>query len=119
MATLAQPKHLRKQTQNLKSVLPPYHTSHVVSDNETDFDEDQYPPAEDKYKQLEDQLSAMEVQKVPRMDFGDLGLSSGVVISHKFKAPVLYPKICPPIFFKNCKEQASKSPQGLHSSRAS
>ena len=25
MATLAQPKHLRKQTQNLKSVLPPYH----------------------------------------------------------------------------------------------
>ena len=26
MATLAQPKHLQKQTQNLKSVLPPYHT---------------------------------------------------------------------------------------------
>ena len=25
VATLAQPKHLRKQTQNLKSVLPPYH----------------------------------------------------------------------------------------------
>ena len=32
--------------------------SPVVSDNETDFDEDQYPPAEDKYKQLEDRLSA-------------------------------------------------------------
>ena len=62
--------------------------SPVVSDNETDFDEDQYPPAEDRYKQLEDRLSAMEVQKVPGLDFGDLGLSSGVVIPHKFKAPV-------------------------------
>ena len=43
----------------------------------SDFDEDQYPPAEDRYKQLEDRLSAMEVQKVPGLDFGDLGLSSG------------------------------------------
>ena len=61
--------------------------SPVVSDNETDFDEDQYPPVEDRYKQLEDRLSAMEVQKVPGLDFGDVGLSSGVVIPHKFKAP--------------------------------
>ena len=44
----------------------------------------QYPSAEDKYKQLEDRLSAMEVQKVPGLDFGDLGLSFGVVIPHKF-----------------------------------
>ena len=29
----------------------------------------------------------MEIQHVPRLDFGDLGLSSGVVIPHKFKAP--------------------------------
>ena len=28
--------------------------SPVVSDNDTDFDEAQYPPAEDRYKQLED-----------------------------------------------------------------
>ena len=62
--------------------------SPVVSDNETDFDEDQYPLAEDRYKQLEDRLSAMEVQKVPGLDFGDLGLSSGVVIPQKFKALV-------------------------------
>ena len=41
----------------------------MVSDNETDFDEEQYPPAEDIYKQLEDRLSAMEVQKVPGLDF--------------------------------------------------
>ena len=46
--------------------------SPVVSDNEADFDEEKYPPAEDRYKQLEDQLSAMEVQKVPGLDFGDL-----------------------------------------------
>ena len=50
--------------------------SPVVSDNDTDFDEDQYPPAEDKYKQLEDRLSAMEIQKIPVLDFGDLGLAS-------------------------------------------
>ena len=36
--------------------------SPVVSDNETDYDEEQYPPAEDKYKQLEDRLNAMEIQ---------------------------------------------------------
>ena len=62
--------------------------SPVVSDNDTDFDEDQYPPAEDRYKQLEDRLSAMEIQKILGMDFGDLGLASGVVIPYKFKAPV-------------------------------
>ena len=28
----------------------------------------------------------MEIQQVPGLDFGDLGLSSGVVIPHKFKA---------------------------------
>ena len=35
--------------------------SPVVSDNETDFNEEQYPPAEDRYKQLEDRLNAMEI----------------------------------------------------------
>ena len=67
--------------------------SPVVSDHETDFDEDQYPPAEDRYKHLEDRLSAMEIQKVPGLDFGDLGFSYGVVIPHKFKAPV-FSKYC-------------------------
>ena len=62
--------------------------SPVVSDNDTDFDEDQYPPAEDRYKQLEDRLSAMEIQKIPGLDFEDLGLASGVVIPHKFKVPI-------------------------------
>ena len=61
--------------------------SPVVSDNETDFDEEQYPPAEYRYKQLEDRLNAMEIQQVPGLDFGDLGLSTGVIIPRKFKAP--------------------------------
>ena len=60
----------------------------MVSNNETDFDEEQYPPAEDRYKQLEDRLNAMEIQKIPGLDFGDLGLASGVVVPHKFKAPI-------------------------------
>ena len=60
----------------------------MVSDNDTDFDDEQYPAGEDRYKQLEDHLSAMEIQKVPGLDFRDLGLASGVVIPHKFKAMV-------------------------------
>ena len=60
----------------------------MVFDNDTDFYEDQYPPAEDRHKKLEDRLSAMEIQKIPGLDFRDLGLASGVVIPHKFKAPV-------------------------------
>ena len=55
----------------------------VVSNNDTDFDDEQYHPAADRYKQLEDLLSAMEVQKIPGLDFGELGLVSGVVIPHK------------------------------------
>ena len=35
--------------------------SPVVSDTETDFNDEQYRPAEDRYKQLEDRLSAMEI----------------------------------------------------------
>ena len=52
------------------------------------FDDEQYPPTEDRYKQLEDRLSAMEVQKIPSLDFEELGLVSGVVIPQKFKAPI-------------------------------
>ena len=31
------------------------------SDNETDYNEEQYPPADEKYKQLVERLSAMEI----------------------------------------------------------
>ena len=63
------------------------------SDNETDYNEEQYPPADERYKQLEERLSAMEIQKVPGLDFEELGLVSGVVIPLKFKAPV-FAKYC-------------------------
>ena len=38
-------------------------------EEEEDYSEQQYPPADDKYKNLEDQLAAMEVQRVPGLDF--------------------------------------------------
>ena len=55
-----------------------------ASKDEDYFDE-QYPLTEDKYKQLEDRLKAVEIQAVPGLDFGELGLVPGVVIPHKFK----------------------------------
>ena len=58
-----------------------------IYEDEDYFDE-QYPPAKDMYKQLEDRLKAMEIQVVPGLDFGDLGLVPGVAIPHKFKIPV-------------------------------
>ena len=53
-----------------------------VSDDE-DYFEEQYPPADDKYKQLEDRLKAVEIQAILGLDLDDLGLISGVVIPHK------------------------------------
>ena len=37
---------------------------------------------------LEDRLAAMELQRVPGLDFEDLGLVAGIVIPPKFKVPV-------------------------------
>ena len=56
------------------------------SNNETDYNEEKYPPADERYKQLEERLSAMEIRKVLGLDFEELGLVSGVVIPPKFKA---------------------------------
>ena len=58
------------------------------SDNDTDYNEEQYPSVDVKYNHLEERLSAMEIQKVPGLDFEELGLVSGIVIPPKFKAPV-------------------------------
>ena len=58
-----------------------------TDEEEVDYAEEQYPPADDKYKQLEDRLNAMDIQRVPRLDFEELGLVSGVVIPQKFKVP--------------------------------
>ena len=58
-----------------------------ASEEEPHYSEEQYPPTDDKYKQLEDRLNAMEIQRVPGLDFEELGLISGVVIPQKFKVP--------------------------------
>ena len=58
-------------------------------EEEEDYYEEQYPPSDDKYKHLEERLSAIEIQKVPGLDFEELGLVSGIVIPPKLKAPVL------------------------------
>ena len=38
-------------------------------EEDEDYSEQQYPPADDKYKNLEDRLEAMELQRVPGLDF--------------------------------------------------
>ena len=53
-----------------------------------DYSDEQYPPVDDRYKQLEDRLNSTEIQKVPGLDFEELGLILGVVIPHKFKVPI-------------------------------
>ena len=57
-------------------------------EEEEDYSKEQYPPADDKYRHLEECLSAMEIQKVPGIDFEELGLVSGIVIPLKFKVPL-------------------------------
>ena len=57
-------------------------------EEEEDYSEQQYPPADDKYKNLEERLTAMEVQRVPGLDFEELGLVSIIVIPPKFKVPL-------------------------------
>ena len=52
------------------------------------YSEQQYPPVDDKYKNLEDRLASMEVQRVPGLDFEELGLVVGIVIPPKFKVPI-------------------------------
>src|SRR3954470_7211099 len=63
--------------------------SHVGSDGEEE--EEEYPEDEDesdeRYRQLEERLRSVEIQKVPGLDFEELGLVPGVVIPQKFKTP--------------------------------
>ena len=60
----------------------------AFEEDEADYTEEQYPPADDKFKQLEDRLNATEIQRVPGLDFEELGLVPGVVIPPKFKVPI-------------------------------
>ena len=74
------------QEEDGRSVSAEDRNNQVIEDE--DYSDEQYPPTDDKYKQLEDRLKAVEIQKVPGLDFGDLGLITGVVIHNKFKVPI-------------------------------
>src|ERR1051325_9820652 len=54
---------------------------------EKDYDDGQYSDEDDKYKQLEDRLNAVENLKMSGLNFDDLSLVPGVVIPPKFKVP--------------------------------
>src|SRR4051812_1734506 len=58
--------------------------SHVGSDGQEEEEEDEYPQDEDyadeKYRLLEERVRSVEIQKVPGLDFEELGLVPGVVI---------------------------------------
>src|SRR3954463_3278924 len=43
---------------------------------------------DEKYQQLEDRMKAMEIQKIPGLDFNDLGLIWYGFTTQKFKVPV-------------------------------
>src|SRR4051812_3036235 len=58
----------------------------LSSNEEDDHSGDE--PDDNKYQQLEERMKAMETQKIPGLDFNDLGLISDVVIPPKFKVPV-------------------------------
>ena len=45
-------------------------------EEEEDYSEEQYPPADDKYRHLEERLTAMEIQRVSGLYFEELGLVS-------------------------------------------
>ena len=74
-----------------------------IDEEEADYSEEQYPLTDDKYKELEDRLNAMEIQQIPGLDLGDMGLVPGLVIPPKFKVPTvaLYDGVsCPKMHFE-------------------
>ena len=88
------------QEEDDKSMKAEKNNNHGSDEEEVDYLDEKYPPADDKYKQLEYHLNAMEIQRVPGLDFEELGLISRVVIPHKFKVPIFtkyegvsYPKL--------------------------
>src|ERR1044072_7386250 len=64
--------------------------SHHESQEEEgeDYMSEQYPPDNEKYKQLEDRLNAMENLKMSGLNLDDLSLVPRVVIPRKFKVPI-------------------------------
>ena len=70
-----------------KGAAVPSESEAEEEEEDEDYSKQQYPPADDKYKNLEERLAAMEVQRVPGLDFEELGLVTGIVIPPKFKVP--------------------------------
>src|SRR3954467_6914472 len=79
------------------------HDAAKPSEEEEDYyHENEHP--DNKYKLMEERMKAMEIQKVPGLDFEDLGLVSGVAIPPKFKAPTFakYDGVsCPKLHLKS------------------
>src|SRR3954463_13512063 len=73
---------VNKETITATRVLP-----NPLSANEEDYQSGDEQD-DDKYQQLEERMKAMEIQKIPGLDFNDPGLISDVVIPPKFKVPV-------------------------------
>ena len=73
------------QEEDDKSVKAEENNNQGSDEEEADYSDEQYPPADDKYKQLEDRLNAIEIQRVHGLDFKGIGSIVGVVILHKFK----------------------------------
>ena len=63
------------QEEDGRSIKPEGRNNQVSEDE--DYSDKQYPPVDDKYKQLEDRLKVMEIQKVSGLNFGELGLTQG------------------------------------------
>ena len=66
--------------------------------------------ADNKYKNLEERLAAMEVQRVPGLDFEELGLVAGIVIPPKFKVPTFakYDGLsCPKMHLRSYSERSN------------
>ena len=71
-----------------KETVVPSDPEEEEEEEDEDYSEKQYPLADDKYKNLEERLAAMEIQRVSGLDFEELGLVSGIVIPPKFKVPL-------------------------------
>ena len=79
-------------------------SQHGSENREEDYLNEQYYLEDDKYKQLEDRLNAVENLKMSGLNFDDLSLVPGVVIPPKFKVPTFakYDGIsCPKLHLKS------------------
>ncbi|XP_058770609.1 uncharacterized protein LOC131644194 [Vicia villosa] len=71
---------------SIKTEAKSNHDTAKPSEEDEDYHhEDEHP--DDKYKLLEERMKAVEIQKIPGLDFEELELVPGVIIPPKFKTP--------------------------------